>query len=148
MLYIMLFIAAAFLFQRMPTSYLPDEDQGVLMVQAMLPSGSTVEQTRAVMDKITNYFLTNEKDAVESVMSVAGISFSGQSQNVGMGFVKLKDWDLRQRPDLKVKAIAGRAMGGLFKYKLRQESSPFPRRPCLNWAMPPDLISSSRTVAA
>ena len=110
-LYIMLFIAAAFLFQRMPTSYLPDEDQGVLMVQAMLPSGSTVEQTRAVMDKITNYFLTNEKDAVESVMSVAGISFSGQSQNVGMGFVKLKDWDLRQRPDLKVKAIAGRAMG-------------------------------------
>ncbi|BBO73057.1 multidrug efflux RND transporter permease subunit [Desulfosarcina widdelii] len=109
-IYILLVIAVGFLFQRMPTAYLPDEDQGVLMVQVTLPSGSTVEQTRKVMNKIEDYFLTHEKEGVESLMSVAGISFSGQAQNVGLGFVKLRDWELRQRSDLKVKAIAGRAM--------------------------------------
>jgi len=81
-----------------------------MMIQAMLPSGSTLEQTCNVMDKITNHFLTHEKEGVESMMSVAGYSFSGQAQNVGLGFVKLRDWNLRRRADLKVKAIAGRAM--------------------------------------
>ncbi|MGD9733157.1 MAG: efflux RND transporter permease subunit, partial [Desulfamplus sp.] len=74
---------------------------------------STLEQTKDVMNQIKDHFMTNEKEAVESMMAISGISFSGQGQNMGLGFVKLKDWDLRQRGDLKVKAVAGRAMGVL-----------------------------------
>jgi multidrug efflux pump len=99
------------LFQRMPTSYLPDEDQGILYVQSMLPTGATIEQSRQVINKVRDHFLVNEKETVESIMAITGFSFSGQGQNMALGFVKLKDWDLRQRPDQKVRAVAGRAMG-------------------------------------
>jgi len=109
--------SVGYLFQRMPTSYIPDEDQGILMVQAILPSGSTLEQTKKVMDKVRTHFLGNEKDTVDSIMTVAGISFGGGGQNMALAFVKLRDWDLRQRPDLKVKAVAGRAMGAFSKIK-------------------------------
>ena len=110
-LFVLIIVAMGYLFQRMPTSYLPNEDQGILFVQAILPSGATLEQTQAVLNKTRDYLLEQEKEAVESVMTIAGYSFGGQGQNVGLGFVRLKDWDLRQRPDLKVEAIAGRAMG-------------------------------------
>ncbi|MBW2596169.1 MAG: efflux RND transporter permease subunit [Deltaproteobacteria bacterium] len=116
-IYLLIVTAVGILFHRMPTAYLPDEDQGILLVQAMLPSGSTLEQTRKVMDRVRDHFLVNEKDGVESFMSVSGISFSGQAQNVGLGFAKLKDWHLRERPDLKVGAIAGRAMGSFSQIK-------------------------------
>jgi len=118
-LFLFLLIAGAmgYLFQRMPTSYLPDEDQGILLIQTMLPSGSTLEQTEKVMDKVRNHFLKNEKEGVDSLMSVSGISFGGQGQNVALGFVKLKDWKLRERPDLKVGAIAGRAMEAFSQIK-------------------------------
>ena len=116
-LFVLIVAALGYLFQRMPTSYLPDEDQGILMVQAMLPSGSTLEQTQAVMDKVRDYFLTQEKDGVKSFMSIVGISFGGQAQNMGLGFAKLKDWKVRERPDLKVGAIAGRAMGAFSQIK-------------------------------
>jgi len=108
--YFILVGVMGFLFLRMPTAYLPDEDQGILMVQATLPSGSTLEQTRNIIKQAEQYFLTNEKDAVESFANVAGFSFSGEGQNVGLGFVKLKDWKLRERPDLKAGPVAGRAM--------------------------------------
>lgn len=110
-IFLLIIAVMGFLFQRMPTAYLPDEDQGILMVQALLPANSTLEQTKKVMDEIKNYFLEHEKDAVESFMAVSGINFSGRGQNAGMAFVKLKDWELRDRPDLKVGAVAGRAMG-------------------------------------
>ncbi len=116
-IYLLIVTAVGFLFHRMPTSYIPDEDQGILMVQAMLPSGSTLEQTEKVMNRVRDHFLGHEKDGVESVITVAGISFGGQGQNMALGFVKLKDWNLRQRPDLKVKAIAGRAMGAFSQIK-------------------------------
>jgi hydrophobe/amphiphile efflux-1 (HAE1) family protein len=108
--FLLIVAAMGYLFQRMPTAYLPDEDQGILMVQAMLPANSTLEQTEAVMEKVKKHFLEGEKD-VESVMTVAGMSFSGRGQNVGLAFAKLKDWKLRSRPDQKVWAVAGRAMG-------------------------------------
>ncbi|RKX30133.1 MAG: hydrophobe/amphiphile efflux-1 family RND transporter [Verrucomicrobia bacterium] len=110
-IFLLIVVATGFLFLRMPTGYLPDEDQGILLVQAVLPSGATLEQTQKVMDEVRDFFLTNEKDAVESFMSVAGMSFGGRGQNVALGFAKLKDWGLRKRPDLKVDAVAGRAMG-------------------------------------
>ncbi|NLF08985.1 MAG: efflux RND transporter permease subunit, partial [Pirellulaceae bacterium] len=99
-----------FLFRRMPTAYLPDEDQGVLMVQAILPASATTEMTKEVMNRVRDHFLINEKEAVQSCMVVSGFSFAGRGQNMGMSFVKLRDWDLRQRPDLKASAVAGRAM--------------------------------------
>jgi len=116
-LFLLIVGAMGYLFQRMPTAYLPDEDQGLLLVQAMLPSGSTLEQTEKVMNRVRDYFLTREKDGIESFMSIPGTSFGGQGQNMGLGFAKLRDWKLRDRPDLKVKAIAGRAMGAFSRIK-------------------------------
>jgi HAE1 family hydrophobic/amphiphilic exporter-1 len=109
-IFVLIVGAMGYLFKRMPTAYLPDEDQGMMMVQAMLPANSTLDQTQKVMDTVRNHFLVNEKDAVDSVMTIVGSSFSGRGQNSGMAFVKLKDWDLRHRADLKVGAVAGRAM--------------------------------------
>jgi HAE1 family hydrophobic/amphiphilic exporter-1 len=108
--FLLIVAAMGFLFKRMPTAYLPDEDQGILMVQAMLPANSTLEQTEKIMEQVKNHFLEVEKDAVESCMTVSGSNFSGRGQNAGMAFIKLKDWKLRGRPDLKVVAVAGRAM--------------------------------------
>ena len=99
--YLLLVAAVGFLFLRMPTAYVPDEDQGVIFAQAMLPMGSTMEQTKEVMEQVRSHFLDDEKEAVESCMTVAGSGFSGIGQNEGIVFVKLKDWDLRNRPDLK-----------------------------------------------
>ncbi len=109
-IFLLIVAALGFLFKRMPTAYLPDEDQGFLMVQAMLPANSTLEQTQKIMDEVKTHFLEHEKDAVETVMTITGASFSGRGQNSGMAFVKLRDWDLRNRPELKVGAVAGRAM--------------------------------------
>jgi hydrophobe/amphiphile efflux-1 (HAE1) family protein len=108
--FLVIVAAMGYLFQRMPTSYLPDEDQGIMYVQAILPSGSTLEQTQDVLNRVRDYFSKNEKEGVESMMAVTGYSFGGQGQNVGLGFVKLRDWELRQRPDLTVWAIVGRSM--------------------------------------
>jgi len=115
--YVLLLGVVGFSFMRMPTSYIPDEDQGILMVQATLPSGSPLEQTQAIMGKVRAHFLENEKEAVESVLIIAGSGTGGQGQNVGMGFVRLKDWHLRKRGDLKVKAVAGRAMKAFAQIK-------------------------------
>jgi len=110
-LFLLIVVAMVYLFQRMPTAYLPDEDQGLLFVQAILPAGSTLEQTEKVMEKVKNHFLIAEKDTVKSFAWMSGYSFAGQGQNVSLGFVKLKDWGLRDHPDLKVEAVTGRAMG-------------------------------------
>jgi len=110
-IYLLIVVALVFLFQRMPTAYLPNEDQGIMYIQAMLPTGSTLEQTNQVLDQVRSYFLEDEKDAVASIFTVAGRGFSGAGQNVGLGFVKLKDWELRPGANLKVDALAGRAMG-------------------------------------
>ena len=103
--------AMGYLFKRMPTGYLPDEDQGMLMVQTMLPSNSTLEQTKEIQDQVKEYFLEKEKDAVESIMTLSGLNFAGRGQNAGMAFVKLRDWDLRPRPEQKAEPVAARAMG-------------------------------------
>jgi HAE1 family hydrophobic/amphiphilic exporter-1 len=108
--YVVIVAGLGFLFQRMPTAYLPDEDQGIMFIQAQLPSGSTLEQTEAVMEEVRTYLLAEEGAAVASVMTIAGTSFAGSGQNMGLGFVRLKDWELRDQPDLKIKALAGRAM--------------------------------------
>ena len=116
-LFLLIVAALGFLFHRMPTAYLPDEDQGILLAQIIMPRGATLEQTQEVADEIQRYFRENEKEAVESVMTISGMSFSGRTQNNGMVFAKLKDWELRDREDLRVEAIAGRAMAALSKIR-------------------------------
>ncbi len=116
-IYLLIVGGLAFLFYRMPTGFLPDEDQGILLTQIMLPIGSTIEQTQEVADKVKNYFLTVESNAVESCMTIVGMGFSGRAQNNGMVFVKLKDWHLRNKPYLKAQVIAGKAMGALAQIK-------------------------------
>ncbi|MEN6440099.1 MAG: efflux RND transporter permease subunit [Syntrophobacter sp.] len=109
-IYVLLVVALGFLFQRMPTSYLPNEDQGIVMIQASLPAGSTLEQTGVVMDQVRNYFMKDEKETVGSCFTLTGRSFSGTGQNVGLAYVKLRDWSERRRADLKVGPLIGRAM--------------------------------------
>ena len=108
--FILIGVALVYFFQKMPTSYLPDEDQGIMMLMASTPAGSTLEQTQKVVEHVSNYFLEKEKDAVESIMTVVGFGFSGIGQNQGMAFIRLKDWGLREEPHLKIGAITGRAM--------------------------------------
>jgi len=81
----------------------------MLLAQVIMPKGATLEQTREITSKIEAYFSEKEKEAVESCMTVSGMSFSGRAQNSGMAFIKLRDWKLRGRADLKAKAVAGRA---------------------------------------
>jgi HAE1 family hydrophobic/amphiphilic exporter-1 len=116
-LFLLIVVAMGILFKRMPTGYLPDEDQGVLIVQAMLPANSTLEQTKKVMEGVNDYFANHEKEAVESCMTVSGMNLSGQGQNAGLAFVNLKDWKLRERADLKVGPVAGRAMAEFSKIR-------------------------------
>lgn len=108
--------ALVYLFRRMPTAYLPDEDQGMMMVQAILPPNATLETTREVMNRVRTYFEENEPDTVETVMMISGASFAGAGQNMGMAFIKLKDWDLRQDTEMKVDAISRRAMAAFSQW--------------------------------
>jgi HAE1 family hydrophobic/amphiphilic exporter-1 len=128
--FLLIVTAMGFLFLRMPKSYIPDEDQGILLSQIILPTGSTLEQTQIVADKVQRHFQENEKEAVESCMTIVGMGFSGRGQNNGMVFAKLKDWKLRDRPDLRVKAIVGRAMGAFSKI-----------RNAMVFAFPPPAVS-------
>ena len=100
----------AFLFLRLPSSFLPDEDQGMMFVMVQLPPAATAERTVDVLKQVEEYFLEEEKDSVQGMMAVAGFSFSGNGQNAGMAFVRLKDWDERNSKDLRVPAIQARAM--------------------------------------
>lgn len=117
LIYGALLIVAAVVFIKLPTSFLPDEDQGVLFSQVLLPAGATQERTVAALNKLENHFITQEKDNVESVFTVAGFSFAGAGQNAGLGFVKLKDWDERPGEENEAGAIANRAMGALSQIK-------------------------------
>ncbi|PWL18348.1 hydrophobe/amphiphile efflux-1 family RND transporter [Falsochrobactrum shanghaiense] len=103
----------AALYQSIPTSFLPDEDQGALITIVQLPSGATAEQTEDVLKKVEKYYTTAEARNVESVFAVRGFSFAGQGQNMAMMFVKLKDWGERTAPEDSVEAIAERAFGPL-----------------------------------
>lgn len=116
-IYFALVAVVAFLFVRLPTSFLPDEDQGILFTQVLLPAGATQERTLSSLDKMEAHFRDNESDLVESVFTVAGFSFAGAGQNAGLGFIRLKDWDERPGAENGVQAIAARAMGALSEIK-------------------------------
>ncbi len=100
------------LFMRLPSSFLPNEDQGILMALVQTPVGATQERTLESIDKLEKHFMENEADAIESIFSVQGFSFAGMGQNAGMAFVKLKDWKDRDA-DQGAMPITGRAMAAL-----------------------------------
>ncbi|MFQ6758072.1 MAG: efflux RND transporter permease subunit [Deltaproteobacteria bacterium] len=109
--------AMVFFFMRLPTAFLPDEDQGFIICQVQLPAGATEERTIQVIRQMEQHFLERESKAVESIITVAGFSFAGRGQNMGLAFVKLKDWNLRKATELKAPAIAGRAMQAFSKVR-------------------------------
>ena len=103
--------AAAVMYQRLPSSFLPDEDQGTLLVNVQLPPGATLERTREVIKQVEGFML--DQPEVQSMVGVLGFSFAGQGQNAALGFITLKDWSQRQGPNSSAKAVAGRAFGAL-----------------------------------
>ena len=125
-IYVLLFAAVAFLFVRMPTSFLPDEDQGSMIVLVQTPPGSTQQRTQAVLDEVTNYFLKDEAADVEATFGINGFSFAGRGQNAGLIFVRLKDWSVRGASKDKVPAIQARAFRRFAQIK---DASVFPINP-------------------
>jgi hydrophobe/amphiphile efflux-1 (HAE1) family protein len=106
-----------YLFAKLPTSFLPDEDQGTLFVQIQLPPGATQERTLQVIKQVEQYFLENEKDVLSSLFAVSGMGSAGNGQNVARAFVRLVDWSERKSPDKTAQAVAARAMGKLSKIR-------------------------------
>lgn len=116
-IYVAIVIVLGLLFTRLPSSFLPDEDQGYMYTQMSLPVGSTKERSIAVMNQIEKHYLETEKDNIRSVFSVIGFSFSGRGQNNGIAFVSLKDWSERTHSGQDVQSVAKRAMGTFSKIK-------------------------------
>ena len=110
-------MALVLMMRAVPGSFLPDEDQGVMFVLAQAPAGASQERMRETLKTVEEHFLSAEKESVAGIFTVAGFSFAGRGQSGGLAFVNLKDWSLRQRPDQKVLAIAGRAMGAFSRIK-------------------------------
>ena len=117
LIYGVIIAVMALMFMRLPTSFLPDEDQGILFSQIQLPAGATQERTLDVIKQVEQHFMVKEKDSVSSVFAVAGFSFSGNGQNNAIAFVSLKDWGQRDGKTQSVKALAGRAMGAFSQIK-------------------------------
>ena len=103
--------AVAVVYMRLPTSFLPSEDQGNIIVNVQLPPGATQERTLAVMEQVEQFIL--KQPEVQSMVGVLGFSFSGQGQNAALAFVTLKDWSERHGPGQSAQEVAGRAFGGL-----------------------------------
>ncbi|WP_285111671.1 efflux RND transporter permease subunit [Leclercia adecarboxylata] len=115
--YVLIVGGMAVLFLRLPTSFLPEEDQGVFMTMVQLPAGATQTRTQQVLDQVEHYYLTTEKANVESVFTVNGFSFSGQGQNAGVAFISLKPWEERPGAANSVGAIVSRATRAFSKIK-------------------------------
>ncbi|RWC42987.1 MAG: efflux RND transporter permease subunit [Mesorhizobium sp.] len=110
-------VAVGWMFARLPSSFLPEEDQGILITSVQLPVGATQDRTERVLAQVTDHYLNQEKDVVDGVFTASGFGFGGAGQNVGIAFVRLKDFDLRKSPAMAAQAIAGRAMGAFSKIR-------------------------------
>lgn len=110
-IYVAIIAAVAVLYSRLPTSFLPGEDQGNVLVNVQLPAGATAERTEEVMKQLEHFVL--QQPEVNNMVAVTGFSFSGQGQNAGISFITLKNWDERTKPSEHADAIAGRIMGAM-----------------------------------
>lgn len=109
-IYIVVIAALVGLYKMLPSSFLPEEDQGVVMTLVQLPPSASLERTDKVITTMTDYFLNKEKEHVESIFTVSGFSFTGVGQNAGLAFIKLKDWSERTTPESQIGAIIQRGM--------------------------------------
>ncbi|MGQ0836466.1 MAG: efflux RND transporter permease subunit [Gammaproteobacteria bacterium] len=117
LIYAAMVVVMGVLFARLPSSFLPDEDQGVLFALVQAPVGATQERTMQVIEKVEQHFLENERATVESLFTVQGFSFGGSGQNTGIAFINLKEWDEREAAELGVRAVAQRATAALSEIK-------------------------------
>lgn len=108
-MYLVIVGILVWMFNKIPTDFLPQEDQGVLYAQIQTPTGSSFDRTYEVVKDIRNYLLTEEIATVNSVFTVHGFNFAGRGQNSAMAFIGLKPWDERKNPDQSVFALAQRA---------------------------------------
>ena len=108
LIYAIVIAGLLFLFPKLPSSFLPDEDQGVVLTLVQLPPNATLERTDHVIDTMTDYFM--KQKAIESIFSVSGFSFTGVGQNAGLAFIKLKDWEERTTPETQIGAIIKNGM--------------------------------------
>jgi multidrug efflux pump len=108
LMYVAIVLVLVFLFYRLPTSFLPDEDQGVVINLINAPSGTELPVTLSVARKILDHYLTDERKNVDYAFAVAGFSFLGAGQNAGIAFVHLKNWEERAGPENAAQAISRR----------------------------------------
>lgn len=114
--YLLIIVGMIWLFTRIPTAFLPEEDQGVLFAQVQTPAGSSAERTQVVIDEMRSYLLDKESGAVASVFTVNGFNFAGRGQSSGLAFIMLKPWGERNA-DNSVFALAGRAQQHFFSFR-------------------------------
>ncbi|MNS45559.1 Toluene efflux pump membrane transporter TtgB [compost metagenome] len=114
--YALIVVGMIWLFARIPTAFLPEEDQGVLYAQVENPAGSSAEDTQVVVDQMREYLLSEEADTVASVFTVNGFNFAGRGQSSGMAFIMLKPWDERSKEN-SVFALAQRAQQHFFTFR-------------------------------
>jgi multidrug efflux pump len=117
LIYLLIVLAMVLLFLRLPTSFLPEEDQGVIFSMVQLPTGAPQARTVEVLKEVERHFLEDEKQNVQSILTVAGFSFAGRGQNAGVAFVQLKPWDERKGAESRADAITGRAMRAFSQVK-------------------------------
>ncbi|ELY2785154.1 efflux RND transporter permease subunit [Klebsiella pneumoniae] len=118
LIYLAIAIATGWLFTRIPTSFMPQEDQGMLFAQIIAPEGATAERTRTTLQGASDYLLQVEKENVRSVFAISGFNFGGRGQNAGMLFIRLHDWEHRQNKEQKAEALAAR-LNGVFAREFR-----------------------------
>jgi len=117
LVYAALIVAVGLMFVRIPTGFLPDEDQGIAYIQVQTPTGATQGRTQAVLDEVSNYLLHEEAAAVDATFEVAGLNFAGRGQTQGLIFVRFKDWSVRTHADLKAQAVLARMAQHFASYK-------------------------------
>ncbi|MDY0272209.1 MAG: efflux RND transporter permease subunit, partial [Advenella sp.] len=117
LVYLLIVAGLGVLFTKLPTTFLPDEDQGTLFVQVQLPQNSSAERTWEVLDQVNDYFMNEESDVVDSVMAVNGFNFAGRGQNSGIAFVRLKAFEERQGEATDVFSLAQRSYGRFAQIK-------------------------------
>ncbi|MFC2950442.1 efflux RND transporter permease subunit [Marinicaulis aureus] len=119
LLFVVMVVATGFMFTRLPGSFLPNEDQARMILQVQLPAGATYDRTLAVLDQVQAHLRSEEEemDTISGYFTIAGFNFAANGQNVGIGFVPLKDWEERKRKDQSQDAVVARAQAAFFKIR-------------------------------
>lgn len=113
--YAVVIVAVWFLYSRLPSSFLPEEDQGYFITSISLPVGATQARTQEVLKKVEGFFLAQPE--TDQIITVAGFSFNGRGQNAALSFIRLKDWHERKGDQHSAQAVIGRAFGAFSQIK-------------------------------